>query len=45
MRLDDTVKRNALPLVVESTQPVVVERSLANLKGLGISKTVGIPLR
>jgi hypothetical protein len=45
VRLNDTVKRNAVPLVVESTQPIVVERSVSGLKGPGISKTVGIPLR
>jgi hypothetical protein len=45
VRLGDSVKRDATPLVVHSDQPVIVERVLNRLKGIGISQSVGIPLR
>jgi hypothetical protein len=45
VRLGDSVKRDATPLVVEADQPVVVERVLVRLKGLGLATSVGIPLR
>jgi len=45
IRLNDTMKLAATPVLVTSDQPVVVERVLNRLKGLGISMAVGIPLR
>jgi len=45
IRLNDTVKLEATPVLVTSDQPVVVERVLNRLKGLGMSMSVGIPLR
>ena len=45
VRLADSVKRAATPLVVESDQPVVVERVLNRLRGIGVATSIGIPLR
>ncbi len=45
VRLNDTVKLPATPVLVTSDQPVVVERVVNRLKGIGISMTIGIPLR
>ncbi len=45
IRLNDTVKLAAISVLVTSDQPVIVERVLNRLKGLGISMTIGIPLR
>jgi hypothetical protein len=42
--LGDHVQRAALPLVVQASGPVVVERSLAVAAGPGASATVGVPL-
>jgi hypothetical protein len=44
-RLGDKIRRTDLPLLVEATGPVVVERSLFRVNGLGISMSTGIPLR
>ncbi|MDQ6798089.1 MAG: DUF5719 family protein [Actinomycetota bacterium] len=45
IRLNDTVKLVGTPVLVTSDQPVVVERVLNRLKGLGMSMSIGIPLR
>lgn len=45
VRLGDSVKRNATPVLIEADQPIVVERALNRLQGTGISMSVGIPLR
>ena len=45
VRLADSVRRAATPVVVESDRPVVVERVLNRLRGIGIATSVGIPLR
>jgi hypothetical protein len=42
--LGDHVERDALPLVVQASGPVVVERSLAVAGGPGMVATVGVPL-
>ena len=44
-RLGDKIRRADLPLLVEATGPIVVERSLFRVGGLGISMSTGIPLR
>jgi hypothetical protein len=44
-RLGDTVRRDDLSLVVSATAPVVVERTLYRLGGIGISTAIAIPLR
>ncbi|HZQ26801.1 MAG TPA: DUF5719 family protein [Acidimicrobiales bacterium] len=43
-RLSDHIKRDPLPLVVDATQPVVVERAVYVVGGAGVSSSVGIPL-
>jgi len=45
VRLNDTMKLPATPVLVTSDQPVVVERVVTHAKGAGISMTIGIPLR
>ena len=45
VRLGDSVKRNATPVLIEADQPIVVERTLNRLQGTGVSMSVGIPLR
>ncbi len=45
VRLNDTMKLPATPVLVTADQPVVVERVVNHLKGVGISMTIGIPLR
>jgi hypothetical protein len=45
VRLADTVKGAATPAVVEADQPIVVERDVHRLKGLGTAMSIGIPLR
>ncbi|MEA3078092.1 MAG: hypothetical protein QOF60_3000 [Actinomycetota bacterium] len=45
VRLTDHVKRDDLPLLVRSTKPVVVERGLYRVGGLGLAVSAGIPLR
>ncbi|HEX7167504.1 MAG TPA: DUF5719 family protein [Acidimicrobiales bacterium] len=45
-RLTDHIRRDDLPLLVEATGgPVVVERSLYAVAGLGLSLSPGVPLR
>jgi hypothetical protein len=43
-RLSDHIKRDALPLVVESSSPVVVERALYLSGSPGLASSLGIPL-
>jgi hypothetical protein len=43
-RLSDHIKRDPLPLVVESSQAVVVERAVYAVGGPGVSSSIGIPL-
>ena len=45
VRMADHVKRNPLPLVVSSSQPLALDRHLAQTTGLGLSITAAIPLR
>ncbi len=45
IRMADHVKRKPLPLVVSSTQPLALDRHLAQKSGLGLSITAAIPLR
>ena len=45
VRLTDHIKREDLPLLVESTEPVVVERGLYVVSGAGVALSAGIPLR
>jgi hypothetical protein len=42
-RIGDHIERADLSLVVEATGPVLVERTLYRVNGLGISATIGIP--
>lgn len=42
-RLSDHVKRSPLPVVVESSLPVVAERALYKIGGAGFTATIGIP--
>ena len=42
-RLGDHIEREALSLVVEATSPVLVERTLYRVGGLGLSATIGVP--
>ena len=44
-RLGDHIKRPDLPAVVQSSAPIVVERDLYKVKGLGTSMAMGIPLQ
>jgi hypothetical protein len=44
VHLTAAIKRPATPLVVDSTEPIVVERDLFRTKSLGTSMTTGIPL-
>jgi hypothetical protein len=44
VHLTDTIKLAATPLLVESSEPIVVERDLFNTKVFGTSMTSGIPL-
>ena len=45
VRIADAVKRTAPPVVVESDRPIVVERALNRLRGIGVATSIGIPLR
>ena len=45
VRIADAVRRAATPVVVEADRPVVVERVLNRLKGIGVATSIGIPLR
>ncbi len=45
IKMADYLKRNPLPLVVTATQPLALDRQLAEKTGLGISITPAIPLR
>lgn len=42
-RLGDHIKRDELPLVIDATQLVVVERSIYAVKGEGLMGTIAIP--
>lgn len=44
LRLTDHIKREDLPLLVQSSVPVVVERGLYGVSGPGIALSSGIPL-
>ena len=44
-RLGDHLRRDPLPLLVTSTEPVVAERDLYTVGGLGMSTVMGVPLR
>jgi hypothetical protein len=44
IRMGDRIERSPLPLVVEASGPVVVERDLYRVSGVGISVARGIPL-
>jgi hypothetical protein len=44
VRLGDHIERSPLPLLVEATGNVVVERDLYRVSGVGITTTMGIPL-
>ena len=45
VRLRDSVEADATPAVVEADQPIVVERDVHRLRGLGTTMSIGIPLR
>lgn len=45
LRLTDHIKREDLPLLVESSSPVVVERGLYVVGGPGVALSSGVPLR
>jgi hypothetical protein len=44
VRLGEHVKRKDLPVVVDATGPVVVERDLYRANGIGMSMVIGTPL-
>lgn len=44
VRLGDHIERSPLPLLVEATAPVVVERDLYRVGATGITAVIGIPL-
>jgi hypothetical protein len=44
-RMGDHVKRPDLPMVIDSDTPVVVERGMFRVGGLGMASSIGIPLR
>jgi hypothetical protein len=45
VRLGEHIQQDELALLIESDEPVVVERSLHRISGLGVSAAIGIPLR
>jgi hypothetical protein len=45
VRLGDSVEGAATPAVVEADQPIVVERDVHRLRGVGTTMSMGIPLR
>jgi hypothetical protein len=45
VRLGEHIKRPDLPLVVEATGPVAVERDMYRAKGLATMMVIGTPLR
>jgi hypothetical protein len=45
VRIADALKRAATPVVVEADRPIVVERVLNRLRAIGVSTSIGIPLR
>ena len=45
IRLVDHLQRDRAPLVVESSEPIVVERDLYRAGAIGASMVIGIPLR
>jgi hypothetical protein len=44
VRLGDHIKRADLPIVVDATGPVAVERDLYQVKGLSLIMSIGTPL-
>ncbi|MBV9411375.1 MAG: hypothetical protein JO148_07250 [Acidimicrobiia bacterium] len=44
VRLGDHIKRSDLPIVVDATGPVAVERDLYQVKGLSLIMSIGTPL-
>jgi hypothetical protein len=44
IRLGDKISREDLPLVITADGPMVVERGLYRIGGLGISQSIGVPL-
>ncbi len=44
IRMGDKVERETLPLVISADGPIVAERGLYRVGGLGISQSMGIPL-
>jgi len=44
LRLGDRIRRFPLPLLIEASGPVVVERDLYLVGGTGLSTTMGVPL-
>jgi hypothetical protein len=44
MRLGDHIKRADLPIEVNATGPVAVERDLYSVKGSSLIMSIGIPL-
>lgn len=45
VRVNETLTRGATPLVVEATQPIVLEQDLYRSKGLGMAMNIGVQLR
>ena len=45
VRVGDSVERDATSAIVEADQPIVVERDVHRLRGLGLVMSIGIPLR
>ena len=45
IHVNDAVKRQAAPVTLTSDQPVVVERDLYRVKGLGLGMAAAVPLR
>lgn len=43
-RIADSIVRPDLPLVIEATRPVVIERVLARVGRPGVSQTIGVPV-
>jgi hypothetical protein len=43
-RVGDHIAREPLPLVVEASEPVAVERDVYRVGGVGVGLTIGIPL-
>ncbi len=43
LRVADYIEREQVPLVIEADQPIVVERELVRIDGIGMSDVMGIP--